>query len=269
MSEGVEFKTTQSVAIKRWSTGAAHDEHDLVIVEVPIALVYNGISHVVLMCTPSNIEALAIGFSISERIVDHMGEIYGIDIHETAHGIEVLIELASEKAALLREKRRNMTGRTGCGLCGVESLEAAVPTPVRTERTFDVTDAAIQHAQEALSAYQPLQLETGAVHCAAWCSADGEVLRALEDVGRHNALDKLIGWLHVEQRDTGSGFVLMSSRASYEIVAKANSCAIHTVVCVSAPTSLAVEFACSANIALIGFARPGKHIRYSGTNEVD
>jgi FdhD protein len=246
---------------------------DNVAEETAIALVYNGISHVVMMSTPSNLLDLALGFSLSERIINDASEMLDISVVEQALGIELHITITSRAMWQLKQQRRNMTGRTGCGLCGAESLQQAMKNQLtQTVNTAErpplelseATNQAIQKALASLQAHQPLQQKTGAVHGAAWCDENGEIKLIREDVGRHNALDKLIGALCTSNMVINhSSFLLISSRASYEMISKAQVIGINMVVAVSAPTALAINIAKNAGITLVGFARHGRHTIYS------
>ncbi|MBW6393028.1 MAG: formate dehydrogenase accessory sulfurtransferase FdhD [Halomonas sp.] len=241
--------------------GSAMRLEDSIAVELPVALVYNGISHAVMMATPTDLEDFALGFSLTEGILGTADELYDLEVRQEAQGIAVHLEIATPRFMALKQRRRSLAGRTGCGLCGTESLEQAI-RPVAPVVAPMVGDAAIQHALETLKWHQPLQRETGATHGAAWCDLEGRILLAREDVGRHNALDKLIGAL-LRQRDTDrQGFVLVSSRASYEMVQKSASAGIGCLVAVSASTSLAIEQARQAGLMLVGFARTGRHVIY-------
>lgn len=241
--------------------GSAEQLNDSIAVETPVALVYNGISHAVMMATPADLEDFALGFSLSEGILQAADELYGLDVREETAGIAVHLEIATQRFMELKQRRRSLAGRTGCGLCGTESLEQAI-RPIGQVAAPSVTDAALQRALEALRWHQPLQRETGATHGAAWCDLGGQVLLAREDVGRHNALDKLIGAMVNRRLQTQEGFALVSSRASYEMVQKSASVGIGCLVAVSAPTSLAIEQARQAGLMLVGFARKGRHVIY-------
>lgn len=249
-----------------WRAGGSTRVADEVIAETAVALVYNGISHVVMMATPDHLEDFALGFSLSEGILDQPQQLYGAELRTLDHGIEVAMEISAERFAKLKAARRNLTGRTGCGLCGAESLEQAVrwPTPVPGDTRF--SHGAIEKAVGELASHQPLQAITGAVHGAALCDSGGNVQLTREDVGRHNALDKLYGALcrqHLGGSRLASSFVLISSRASYEMVVKAAVMGVEMLVAVSAPTRLAIDLAAHANITLVGFARPGRHMVYT------
>ena len=245
-----------------WRRGEISTATDRVVAEVPVALVYNGISHVVMMATPVGLEDFALGFSLSEGILESADELLDCVIAASGKGIELQLTILASRFAGLKEKRRNLTGRTGCGLCGAESLEQAIvmPPPVTRRRPF--SHAALDAAAGSLRHHQPLQAATGASHGAAWCDGDGNIRLVREDVGRHNALDKLLGALALSS--AGPGFALVSSRASYEMVAKAARFDISLLVSVSAPTSLAVEMASTCGMTLAGFAQPGRHVVYTG-----
>ena len=250
-----------------WTRGAVTSALDQVAQEIPVAMVYNGVSHVVMMASPTDLEDFALGFSLTESIIQSPGELYDLDLAPQAEGIAIEMRISAQRFLELKLQRRNMTGRTGCGLCGTESLEQAVrPTP-RVSLQAEITDAAIQRAVNALAAgashYQPLQARTGATHGAAWCSVEGEILAVREDVGRHNALDKLIG-CHLRSGQTfEEGFALISSRASFEMVQKSAAAGIGCLVAVSAPTALAISQARKAGMMLVGFARPERHVIYN------
>lgn len=249
--------------------GRSESFHDLLAEEVPVALVYNGISHAVMMASPLDLEDFALGFSLSEGILADASELYDWTLQEADAGWVVEMDIAAQRIAGLKERRRNLTGRTGCGLCGTESLDQAI-RPVRQVQAPQLSHTAVQRAIATLEAHQPLQADTGASHGAAWCSLEGEVLLVREDVGRHNALDKLIGALArgrppeptLQQVLDLQGFALVSSRASYEMVHKSASVGIGALVSVSAATGLAVDQAHNAGLLLIGFARPGRHVVY-------
>ena len=261
----------ESVPVTRWSDrdgggapGARPEpDNDAIALETPVSLSYNGLSHVVMMMTPANLEDFALGFSLSEGIVERPGQIYDIATQAHAHGLEIAITVGNERFQQLKDRRRNLAGRTGCGLCGAESLDQAVrPVPAVACDTVIATGA-IQRALALLDEWQPLQRATGAAHGAAWCAADGSIVLAREDVGRHNALDKLIGALARGPETRGEGFALVSSRASYEMVSKAAQAGIGILVAVSAPTALAVRLAAQAGITLVAFARAGRVSVYS------
>ncbi|CAG9433379.1 formate dehydrogenase accessory sulfurtransferase FdhD [Providencia alcalifaciens] len=231
--------------------------NDFVAEEIPIALVYNGISHVVMMATPKDLDDFAVGFSLSEGIIQSRDEIRGIDIVQGCHrGIEVHIELSSRRFMALKERRRNLTGRTGCGICGTEQLDEIFKpiTPLPFTQTFSLSY--LDNALQELKTVQEIGALTGCTHAAAWISPEGRLVGGCEDVGRHVALDKLLGMK--SRSDWQQGAILVSSRASYEMVQKAASCGAEILFAVSAATSLAIEVAEKANLTLVGFCRQGK-----------
>ncbi|CCJ77587.1 Formate dehydrogenase chain D [Cronobacter muytjensii 530] len=229
--------------------------------EVPVALVYNGISHVVMMASPKDLEIFALGFSLSEGIVESSHEIYGMDIIHGCNGIEIQVELSSRRFMGLKERRRNLAGRTGCGVCGVEQLNDIVrplaPLPFTQTFALDNLDGALR----ALASVQPVGELTGCTHAAAWLTPQGEIAGGHEDVGRHVALLFLGGGRAREGWQQGA--VLVSSRASYEMVQKAATCGVEILFAVSAATTLAVEVAARCNLTLVGFSRPGRATVYT------
>ncbi|MDR5170793.1 MULTISPECIES: formate dehydrogenase accessory sulfurtransferase FdhD [Methylobacillus] len=260
----IEAEATDSrVTVLKYEHGELHELQDQVAEEVPVAMIYNGISHAVMLATPDDLTDFALGFSLCEGILSDPKELYGIDIVERVNGIELQMEIASENFVHLKERRRSMAGRTGCGLCGSESLDQAIRVPRRIQAADITFDAeAIYRAQRELQAQQALQGRTGATHASAWADREGKVLLVREDVGRHNALDKLIGAL-AERQLSREGFVLTSSRASYEMVQKAASADIPMLVAISAPTGLAIRMAQGCGLTLVGFARKEQHVVYS------
>lgn len=240
---------------------------DNVAEEVPVALVYNGISHAVMMATPLDLEAFAFGFSLTEGIVDGVKEIYDVEVVPGCDGIEVRIDISQRAFMAMKAQRRALAGRTGCGVCGIESLElldlAPVPMAV-PRRRIEPSRATIQRAAAELPSHQVLMRATGGVHAAGWCAPDGEVLCAFEDVGRHNAMDKLVGHLAKRRMSMDDGFVFLSSRASYELVRKAARMQIQMLATISAPTSLAIRIAEQAGLRLLSFCRKDGFVEYTG-----
>ena len=246
--------------LRRGEDGLAEID-DILANEVPVALVYNGISHAVMMASPCDLEDFATGFSLAEGIVATAGEIR--DIERTDHdvGIELAITIPPSRFAGLKERRRSLTGRTGCGLCGIESLEVLAATwpatPVGAGTV--IAPAAIATAMAGLAAGQVLNRESHAVHAAGFARADGTVEVVREDVGRHNAVDKLAGALARAGTNTGAGFLVVTSRCSYEIVQKAARAGFRIVCAVSAPTALAARLADETGMTLVAFVRGERH----------
>ncbi|ASD61608.1 TPA: formate dehydrogenase accessory sulfurtransferase FdhD [Enterobacter asburiae] len=240
-----------------------HATPDYLAEEVPVALVYNGISHVVMMASPKDLELFAIGFSLSEGIIDHPQEIYGMDVVQACNGLEVQIELSSRRFMGLKERRRALAGRTGCGVCGVEQLnDIGKPVaPLPFTQTFNLAN--LDKALEHLNDVQPIGQLSGCTHAAAWVLPSGDIAGGHEDVGRHVALDKLLGRRARESDVWKQGAALVSSRASYEMVQKSAMCGVEILFAVSAATTLAVEVAERCNLTLVGFCKPGRATVYT------
>ncbi|MEH6569440.1 MAG: formate dehydrogenase accessory sulfurtransferase FdhD [Halioglobus sp.] len=261
--ESLEPAGTVTRKVTVWPSEADHNRADLVAQEVAVALVYNGICHAVMMASPIQLEAFARGFSLTEGIINRAEDIYAIDVAAQEQGIEVALTVSSQSFMQLKNRRRYLTGRSGCGICGAQSLEQ-VRQPLEAINThFSISHAAIKRATSGLTAHQPLQELTGALHVAAWCDGAGNINNVCEDIGRHNALDKLIGLLWPEDVLQQPGFLLISSRASYEIVQKAAKAGIAVLAAVSAPTSLAIEIADEIGMTLVGFSRQNRHVTYT------
>jgi FdhD protein len=245
--------------------GTAAPAVDVLADEVPVALVYNGISHAVMMATPCDLEEFALGFSLTEALIDHAGECYGIDIEAGPAGVAVHLEIASRAFVALKERRRSLAGRTGCGLCGVDSLDQVYRTLPERRSGAVLAGDAVRAALAALPGRQALSPWTGATHAAAWCDLAGNLAVVREDVGRHNALDKVVGAL---ARDAalraGDGFVLVTSRVSVEMVQKAAMAGAIAIAGVSAPTAAAVRMAEGAGLVLLAFARGDRFTCYAG-----
>lgn len=279
-----------SVPVQRHERGQAQPwVDDQVVAEVPVALVFNGISHAVMMCTPQHLHEMALGFALSEGIIDRASDCYGIEIAaadatgfeaagaetgavEGMHiaALEVRLEIASSAFVRLKEKRRSLAGRSGCGLCGVDSLQALDLLPARPQPAppwlAQVGAATIFKALAVMPAWQPLNQATGAVHAAGFADTDGTLIAVYEDVGRHNALDKLLGARAQAVGDAAwpqEGFVIMSSRASYELVRKCARLGVPLLATISAPTSLAITVAQASGLQLWGLTREPRAVRYT------
>lgn len=244
--------------------------------EVPIALVFNGISHAVMMGTPLDLEDFAIGFALSEGIIDHASDCYGIEVRPVdaasaglpagMNGMEVQIEISSRCFARLKDHRRSISGRTGCGVCGVESFAAL-------DLSFDALPArdwvsqvdlpTVLTAINNLPALQSLNAQAGAVHAAGWATLNGKIHEVIEDVGRHNALDKLLGRLARTDRLGQAGFVVLSSRGSHELVRKCAKLGIGALATISAPTAMGVQMAQLTGLRFWGLCRPPKATLYA------
>jgi FdhD protein len=251
-----------ALGVTAWRDGQAQSQPDWLADEVAVALVFNGISHAVMMASPADLEDFALGFGLTEGLLEHPGELYGIEVREVPEGLELQLEVSAACEWRLKERRRTLAGRTGCGLCGTDSLaevRRALPplTPVSVE------PEALGRAQRELRDLQAVQRLTGASHAAAWCGLDGAVQLAREDIGRHNALDKLIGALVNARIDTSQGFICITSRASFEMVQKTAMAGASLLAAVSAPTALAVKVAAEADLALAGFVRGDDFVAYT------
>lgn len=255
--------TDKPVAALRWAATGVSEVSLSIAEEVPVALVYNGISHVVMMATPADLEAFAIGFSLSEGIVDNVDELLNVEAGEVAPGYEVRLHITARRFQALKDRRRNLTGRTGCGLCGVDSLEAAIRPLQTIKRGARLTPAAIEQGLAALGPAQIINRRTHSIHAAGWATVDGEIVAVAEDVGRHNALDKLIGRMALDGIDPANGFALVTSRCSFELVQKSMAVGIATLVAISAPTALALDMAEQAGITLVALARPDSMIVFT------
>ncbi len=255
-------------AAKRLTAAGSELLDEVIAEEVAIALVYNGVSHAVMMATPCDLEDFARGFSLTERIVEKPSEIYDIEVEPGDRGIEVHLKIAAQRMAGLQERRRSLAGRTGCGLCGVDSLDAAMRPVATVAGAQSVSRRAIERAMAALPAEQHINRLNGATHAAGWARPDGTLVAVREDVGRHNALDKLGGALVRSGLAAPGGFVVVTSRCSYEMVHKAAALGAAAIAAVSAPTSLAIETAERAGIALVAFVREDRLTVYANAGRI-
>ncbi|HVI60055.1 MAG TPA: formate dehydrogenase accessory sulfurtransferase FdhD [Luteimonas sp.] len=236
---------------------------DQVAAEVPVAFAINGAPFAVMMATPADLADFALGFVLSEGIVADADEV-GIDAIETSlEGISIALSIPAARAATLDARRRNLEGRSGCGLCGAAEIEAVLrpPPPVGPGPSIDA--GALDRALRGLQRAQPLNALTGATHAAGWADTAGDIVLVREDVGRHNALDKLVGAMAHAGIDPQSGFAVATSRASYEMAMKAAQAGICLLAAISAPTALAIALAESCGLTLVGFAREDGCVVYS------
>lgn len=222
--------------------------------EVPIALEFNGIGYAVMMATPADLEDFSMGFALTEGLAERH-EIEAVDVHSVEGGQVVRVTLARDRLEPVLARARTRISESSCGLCGIDSIEQVLrPLPAVTSRVA-TSRAAIHAALEALPAHQPLSAATGAAHAAAFCTPEGDIHCVREDVGRHNALDKLLGALARSGQRVEQGFLLLTSRCSYELVEKAVRVNAPMLVTISAPTSLAVDRAAAAGLTLVCLAR--------------
>lgn len=262
------FKTIKPDAVQTHTSVQAYEQNHKtaqvvalsIAEEVPVALVYNGISQVVLMATPQHLVELAYGFSLTEGIIDQASQIYQVETEVSASGISLHIELASACFAKLKQRRRQLAGRTGCGLCGIEALNQMMPDLPIVNAQLTMTAAQLAQGFAQLTSQQSLNQLTGGCHAAALWQNNGRqangTLHVFEDVGRHNALDKLIGWRLLNQNPSGA--VLLTSRLSYELIQKAAYAQLPLVAAISAPTGMAVRLAQQSGIRLAVFVREGR-----------
>jgi FdhD protein len=251
------------VGVERWAQGKLTRTTDQVAEEKPIALLYHGVPHVVMMASPADLEDFAVGFTLSEGLVAKPEEIRAVEVTQTAEAADVRVTVAWERFSELLQRRRNLTGRTGCGLCGAETAEDAIRELPKVGPGPTVSRAGLHEAIEQLGSMQPINARTGSVHAAAWVIPGKGIQLVREDVGRHNALDKAIGALVRSGADFGSGYMLITSRASFEMVQKSATVGIAFLAALSAPTAFAVRVAQTTGLTLVAFARRDRHVVYT------
>ncbi|MCD9032338.1 formate dehydrogenase accessory sulfurtransferase FdhD [Luteimonas sp. Y-2-2-4F] len=249
--------------VERWRAGDGRRLDDHVAEEVPVAFVYNDAPFAVMMATPADLADFALGFALSEGIVERAQDVRIEGVEQLLEGIEIRVRIPAARAEALERRRRSLSGRSGCGVCGSELLEAALRQPPPVTADVRVEVAALRRALRELRAAQAINALTGATHAAGWAALDGSLRLVREDVGRHNALDKLIGAMQAAGLDAADGFLVVTSRASYEMAMKAASAGIALMAAISAPTALAISLAERANLTLIGFARDDGHAVYT------
>lgn len=253
----------REIEVQRWEAGRVQSVIDRVAEEEPVALTYQRTPHVVMMTTPADLEDLGVGFTMSEAVVERPEEIRSVQLARDGGHVEVQIGITGPRFAALLDRQRNLTGRTGCGLCGAETIEQAIRHPAPVGAGPSVAAGDLHMALRELQARQSLNAMTGSVHAAAWALPGRGVQIVREDVGRHNALDKVIGALVRAGRDPAQGYFLITSRASYEMVQKAATVGVALLAAVSAPTALAVRLAEETHLTLVGFARATRHVVYA------
>jgi FdhD protein len=253
-------------ALRRTAEGAYQSCGLDVAEETPLAVKCNGFAHAVMMGTPRDLEDFAIGFSITEGIAHHIGDVKSVTTRRPDDSIQIEITLVAEALHrfLARRRIRSLRGHTSCGICGVEDLGAIVPPPAaRVRSARPINQTVLRAALTRLRGLQPLSSRTHGAHAAAWVRLDGELALVREDVGRHNALDKLIGAALRAGVDFAGGFCLITSRCSYEMVQKAIAAGMPALVAISAPTALAIRIAQAAGLALMTLDRSGGHFIYA------
>ena len=254
----------ETLLVKRFQDGVWREIEDDVLIEVPVSLIYNGYPHVVIMCTPCDIVDFVYGFSFTEGIVTTLQDIRSIELRVKELGVEAHIEATPLCVSRISARKRQMTARTGCGICGLDSLSDVVREQAKIDYEFDIVEASIDRALKDSGLLQVMNQRTGGAHAAFFVSSDGEILLTREDVGRHVALDKLIGAMLQKGIDPRAGFILTTSRASFEMVQKAVAVGVGLLVTMSAPTSMAINLARKMQIKLAAFTRVGKINLYQG-----
>jgi FdhD protein len=266
---GEDLPTSHEVTVERWRNGELERVTDQVAEEVPVALTYHGVPHVVMLATPADLEDLAVGFTLSEEIVANRAEIMSVESVSRDDGaLEVRIGVTAERFSSLLRRQRNMTGRTGCGLCGAETVEDAIRHPQAVGAGLRVSTSALHAALQDLRRWQQINLLTGSVHAAAWVSPEQGIQLVREDVGRHNALDKVIGAVARSGGDFSTGYFLVTSRASYEMVQKTATVGATFIAAVSAPTAFAIRLAQTTGVTLVGFLRENQHVTYANSSRL-
>jgi FdhD protein len=255
--------TLVEIPATRWDRGVSTEQTERVVEETPVAIVYNGIPHVVMMATPADLEDFALGFSLTEELIQSPEDLEHLEIVRYSRGVEIQATVSPRCAAVIAERTRRLTGRTGCGICGADGVDAVLKTIHTVAAGGRVTVSALGRALESLTSSQPLNAASGAVHAAAWARADGRLELVREDVGRHNALDKLVGAAIGARLDAASGFVLVTSRASFEMVQKSAVLGVPLLAAISGPTGLAVRVARESGVTLVGFARGDRFTAYT------
>lgn len=261
-------KIVNTVSAQRFQADLVYEKSETLACETRIALIYNGISHTVMMAIPVDLEEFAIGFTLSERIVDHRHEIKGVDIEHVEAGVLIHLEITNRCFMALKEQRRSMAGRTGCGLCGIAQLDQAVKPVIKVDQGDDFNIANLSLTLTEVARKQHLFSQTGATHAAMAINLDGHIQACFEDVGRHIALDKLIG--HIALTDNmPPAAILLTSRASFEMVQKAASANIKIILAMSAVTALALDLAEQSNITLVGFCRENRATIYTHPERIN
>lgn len=240
---------------RAWRDGKIQERGEQIVEETPVVLVYNGIPHVVMMATPADLEDFMVGFSVTEELIRTPADLRDIKVVRYGQGIEVQAVVPPECEAVVASRSRRLSGRTGCGVCGSDSIDAVLKQLHTVTPGPPVERSAIEAGLRAITTHQTLNAAAGTVHAAAWAHRDGSVELVREDVGRHNALDKLIGALLTREMRAADGFVIVTSRASFEMVQKTTVLGASLLVAISGPTGLAVRLAEQAGVTLVGFAR--------------
>jgi len=247
----------------RWEGGRESERLEQIAEEVPVVLVYNGLPHVVMMATPADLEDFVLGFSLTEELIASAADLLEVQVVRYGEGVEVQARVSAACEAGIASRTRRLSGRTGCGICGADSIGAVLKQLHPVPEGPVVGASAVQRALQELVQHQRLNAAAGAVHAAGWATLTGDIVLAREDVGRHNALDKLIGAATKAGVDPGSGFVVVTSRASFEMAQKATVLGASIMASISGPTGLAVRVAEQTGLTLVGFVRSERHTVYT------
>ena len=250
-------------SVLRRHRGRVDEARDMVAAEVPVAFACNGAPFAVMMATPADLDDFALGFALGEGLVSRADELTVESIDTSLEGVSIALSVPHDRTGVLDARRRSLEGRSGCGICGMAQIEAVLRPPPPVGAGPVIAAEALDRALRELQARQPLNALTGATHAAGWGDAEGRIALVREDVGRHNALDKLIGAMACADIDPQSGFAVVTSRASYEMVMKAAQAGITLLVAISAPTALAIALAQGNSLTLVGFAREHGHVVYA------
>jgi FdhD protein len=258
----------REVLVSRWENGRKSSVGDVVADEMPVAITFHGVAYAVMLATPADLVDFGYGFTLTESLVAIPSEIRDVSVVRHEERCDLDVTVTPERFAALLQRRRNMAGRSGCGLCGVEAIEQAMRVPAQVGNGVMISAAELHRCLTALHRAQPLNSRAGSVHAAAWCLPDQGVMEVREDIGRHNALDKVIGALVQKSRSAAAGYLLISSRASYEMVLKSAVVGVSLLVAISAPTALAIRLAEQCGMTLVGFARDDSHVVYTHPHRV-
>jgi len=254
---------TRRATVGRWDGAQLAEASDTLAEEAAVCLRYNGAPQAVMMATPADFEDFARGFTLTEGLVDALDEIRTLEVRRESDRVTIDMTIPEARGVRLHQRQRSLEGRSGCGQCGIVELDEVLRRPPPLPATLRVAPAAVQRAVAELAAHQPLGATTGTIHAAAWARRDGTLALVREDVGRHNALDKVVGALLAAGLPRHDGFLVLTSRASHELVQKAAIAGIELVAAISGATALAARLAAACNLTLVGFARAGRHVVYA------
>ena len=261
--------TTSQVVVNKWHADETSSIEDCVAEELPVAMIYNGISHAVMLATPQDLEDFALGFSLAEGILSSPKELYAVEVVQQSSGLELRMEIASERFSQLKDRRRSMTGRTGCGLCGAESLAQALRLPNMVNQSHDTFHhAAILKALKGAASFQILQAQTGATHASFWVQKTGDITMVREDVGRHNAVDSIAGLMWLNQQAGEDLIFYTTGRLTSEMVIKGAQMGIPFLLSRSGVTAMGLDMANQVRLTLLGRCSGEHYLVYSGVDRI-